>query len=518
MKIIEQLIVKIADNISNFPLINHILFMIKLLRYLDVNPCYKIAILGKNSKGWIVTFWTAIFGKMPIIIIDINEPPHRILNILNSNQVYVLFVDKDIYKDKLLGSFKEKLFYTGAIYSVPYITAFELKLELLYSSPKKILGDNFEDWAVLFNKIKKLKQLSQLEETSDMSFSMFIGDFKQESLDLYDHIMSLNNNHFFEDHEFCIKSFSPGVTESETYQKGHEMTLYNLQRSMNGFWDVIAASSNSFDKKEDVKISTNVNFSMWFPFLVGLTFLRNIQLIFPNKKDIERIWVYDTVTFETMWREEFEKILQIVFYRNLFLLFPFLYRRYIKKQFYKVFGNKVKSVVILNCQVRDNIMYHLDKCNLPIIITAGSVKNNYIRAYECRNIYPGLKDVYIRRQRNVVVTHPDKTNLIKLNLADIESIIKSVPFVTNCIVSTFGEKFHAMIELDQNIYDSSTAEARAMNVLIFRKLKEKINKMLIKRIGIEVENFSFVNNLLENEQNIGYFPKALNGMPKLVYY
>jgi hypothetical protein len=512
MKVIERIIDKISTNLSKFKLIDHIVFMIKLLRYLDIKPGYKIAILGKNSKGWIVTFWSAILGKMPIVIIDINEPSHRILDILNRNQVYVLFVDKDIYKDKLNKSFVDKAFYTGIINTVPYISGFEFKMELLYSSPKKLLGDNYEDWAILFNKFKKLKEISQLEPEEGMKLCLYVEDFKRSGIDLSNHLLELNEHNYFEDEDTCIVSFSPGVTESETYTIGKRITLKNFNIIMTKF-----RLSYGYLLTQDTKMSVLVNFSQWFPFVVGMSFIENVDLIYPNSRDAERIWVYDTVTFENMWREEFENIMQIPFYRNLFMLFPFTYRMYIKNRFYKVFGKNVKEVTILNCQVRDNIMYHLNKCNLPVSVTGGSVQSGYLSRYERDNIFNGIDMKRDERIRFIPIEN--SISHYRINLEDVERVAKSLPFVTNCIVTEVNKKFHAMIELDKNIYDVDSLENKTNNVFIFKTLRNKLNKELSKRLNIKdlISSFSFVNNILNEEgKNNGYYPKALNGMPKLL--
>ena len=531
--VINNFISKISDKIHKYPLINQIIFMLKLLRYLNIKPNQRIAILGKNSNGWIVTFWTAIFGKMPVVIIDIDESMWRIVDILNKHCVQILFVDKDIYKDKFNKSNLNSLFHTYLIFSIPSFSKIDFKIELLHSNIKQKLSSiNFDDWITFFTKMTMLNRLSMLNRDNfedRFKINLLVENVVENTeFSLYKRILELNKEDVFDDEDICIISFSPGVTESNTYINGRKMTMNDFEESMNRF--IIKYKTIYLDApiEGEIKMSTFVKFSLWFPFLVGVSFLQRTDLIYPNSKYEKRLWVYDTVTFEKMWNEEIETILQKPFYRNLYLTLPFLYRMHIKKRFYQIFGKDVKEVTILNCQVRDNIMYHLNKCNLPISVTAGTVANNYISAIARNNIYSPkfLESIHIFRKHEV----SNEDRLIRsldlrtveyktINLENFERVIKALPFVTNCIVVKHNKLLHAFIELNQNIYDVSTLEDQKNNVILFTKLKEKLNKLLYKRIGVVINHFSFINNLLVDENGTnGYFPKALNGMPKLSHY
>jgi hypothetical protein len=419
----------LINQISKHKIFNQIILMLKVLRYLDINNNTSVAILSKNSKGWIVTFWTALIGNMPIVVIHPNESKSRIIDILNKKAVSVLFIDDELYFDKSYNrsEFTDKLFFTTLIFSIPHVTSLSFKMQLLHANANKLLKNNGEDWYTLFNKLETLAKLSNLGSDlrkfeMDLMVENFISKAEENA---HETVLKLNNGIRVDYDSVVVKSFSPGVTESYSYKNGIELTLDELRRISSRFSDFYPFPT--FDK-----ITSFVEFSLWYPFLVVNSVLSNKEIVYPNKKDEKKLYVYDTVTFEKMWREEFEYILQIPFYRNLYLFIPFFYRRFIKKKFYKVFGKNVSEVTVLNCQVRKNILNHLVKCKLPITFTYGETGSGFITTKYKTLFIPG-RMYKGRLARNERLDENDIDSIV-INLEQLENIIKSIPFVLNCLV------------------------------------------------------------------------------------
>jgi len=560
MNNIKDIIDKISKDIKKYTFINHILLLIRTLKYILINPNERIAVIGKNSTGWIIVFWASILGKMPIVIIDREESQTRIIDILNKNMVSTVFMDENIFRDKLENGKKsiiEKLIFTRIIFGIPHISSIVFKLKILCMNSRRLIN-SVEEYVFMLNRIDILKRESVLlDNDKDYFIHTIVDNFVYKNESLEEELLKITKEEPFDDSDICVISFSPGVTNSKSFTDGIEITVSELIASGNKFGKAFEYMLTSSEKRyNDSEIVVFTKFSQWFPFLVFLGFLNNLKLctFWKGNKNLKYV-IFDTKSFENFWKESFETVFQNKYLKIIYLLFPFIYRIYIKNKFYKIFGKNIQEVIILNCMIRDNILYNLNKCNLPITTTYGTCNTGYISTINRKNIFRSVgkpidkNTIYISPTVGICSINEKLDSYIYTDdvgyydfdgelvikgkageyfwfnnkpyyLQQIEKLIKSLPFVDECIIEKIGDKtiyLTAMIELNINIYNTDTLENKINNVLVFSKLKEKINKLLKKQIGLKIDSFSFINNMLD-PYSMTDIPKALNGMPKLYLF
>ena len=334
----NQLLRLIIKN-TPFVIVKLVLNFVNLFREFEISKHNdKIAIIAPNSLNWIALFIASLITKTNVVIISHRKSISDIKHSICNSNVNHIFTTKLIY-NKLKGSSDirmlmsvMKIFSMGNTFGN---VSSDFMIKLFFT---EIPNDHYS--------IKKINAYATIHMEKDKVYDTLLGVLE-----------SRKNNE-----QNNIEMYTPGVT---AYQK-------HLSYTRKEFLKTTFIFKNMFDKNSNILID-NVHYDDW-------PLLSIASLVYGKNDNNKNKMFFTTESFNELWLEQIQPVLQTYWTFKLFTKFNFLYRWYIERKFKRLYPN-VDEFIILNCQISFDKLLLLEKSKINVSTTYGMMESGFITLY-----------------------------------------------------------------------------------------------------------------------------------------
>ena len=311
------------DNLKMRDVFKRIYVLFNTFEIFEIEKGDTIGLYGNNSFNWIIIYLTALIKGISIVIIHPNLKPLEVAHISLLKGINFLFIDKELLNEDL----SKNIFLNTIIMIDPLEVVFERNNKHYY---KNILS-------------------SLVEAEDSLRFS---------EKELYD---------FIEKNE---KGFNTSTITTATSGTENGLPKW-VEVFINNVKSMVTMAREHLPFEELDKVYVNIPFAESHFLSVLLPTIKRCNFVGDPRN--ANVFIENTNTFENTWREIVDDIYTIPIISFL-LTFPsmkWLFKRLAIYKMKKHYGKNIKSIIIYNSTVNEEIMSTLVG-SLPIYTTYGS--------------------------------------------------------------------------------------------------------------------------------------------------